>query len=99
MLHCSLSSSSLCAKSLLIKSKKRGGGGGGRGYFDDTILLLSVCLYRFISTDASNSEKFSYIPFGAGMSTTFTNTWLLWTPLGHKNVCVFILERCPYFKG
>ena len=36
--------------------------------------LVLFCLSRFLQADASNSEKFSYVPFGAGMSFLFFQT-------------------------
>ena len=45
--------------------------------YQDNLLywcLVLFCLSRFLQADASNSEKFSYVPFGAGMSFLFFQT-------------------------
>ena len=40
-------------------------------------VLCCFLLSRFLQADASNSEKFSYVPFGAGMSFFHTSDLLL----------------------
>ena len=41
-----------------------------------TTLTLVFSLPRFLQADASNSEKFSYVPFGAGMKCSFFLSFL-----------------------